>query len=71
VLDHFAYEDLIAVKGKLEELHKRKIDIADELLVLNVEGYIGESTRSEIDYAESEGKRVRYLEAIRAAALKP
>lgn len=49
-------------KRALDELHKRKIDLADEILVLNVGGYIGESTRSEIAYAEAHGKIVRYLE---------
>lgn len=49
-------------KVALDELHKRKIDIADEVLVLNVGGYIGESTRSEIEYATAHGKPVRYLE---------
>ena len=50
-------------KAMLDDLHKRKIDLADEVLVLNVGGYIGESTRSEIDYAIRRGKPVRYLEA--------
>ncbi len=50
------------LKEKLDELHKRKIDLADEILVLNVDGYVGESTRSEIEYAEEQGKAVRYLE---------
>jgi hypothetical protein len=50
-------------KAALDELHKRKIDLADEVLVLNVGGYIGDSTRSEIAYAEKSGKPVRYLEA--------
>jgi len=49
-------------KVALDELHKRKIDLADEVLVLNVGGYIGESTRSEIEYANKMGKPVRYLE---------
>lgn len=49
-------------KAKLDELHKRKIDLADEILVLNVGGYIGESTRSEIAYALDHGKPVRWLE---------
>lgn len=49
-------------KAALDELHKRKIDISDEILVLNVGGYIGESTRGEIDYARAAGKGVRYLE---------
>ena len=50
-------------KIKLDELHKQKIELADEVLVLNVGGYIGESTRSEIEHAERIGKPVRYLEA--------
>lgn len=49
-------------KIALDELHKRKIDLADEVLVLNVGGYIGSSTRSEIDYAIAHGKPIRYLE---------
>ena len=49
-------------KIRLDELHKRKIDLADRVLVLNVGGYIGESTRSEIDYALSLRKPVDYLE---------
>ncbi len=48
----------------LDELHWRKIDLADEVLVLNVGGYIGFSTRREIDYAEYTGKPIRYLEVI-------
>jgi len=49
-------------KQKADHLHKRKIDICDEVFVLNVGGYIGQSTRSEIDYAESIGKPIVYLE---------
>jgi hypothetical protein len=49
-------------KIALDELHKRKIDLADEVLVLNVGGYVGESTRSEIEYAIGNGKPVKYLE---------
>lgn len=52
------------LKAMLDELHKRKIDLADEVLVLNVGGYIGDSTRSEIAYAEKIGRPVRYLEAV-------
>jgi Holliday junction resolvase RusA-like endonuclease len=48
-------------KAKLDELHKRKIDMATEILVLDVDGYIGASTCSEIAYAQRCGKRVRYL----------
>lgn len=50
-------------KEMLDDMHKRKIDMADEIFVINVDGYIGSSTRSEIEYAEAAGKFVRYLEA--------
>ncbi len=50
------------VKDILDELHKRKIDISDEVVILNVDGYIGESTRSELEYAKSIGKPISYLE---------
>ena len=49
-------------KEMLDDMHKRKIDMADEIYVINVGGYIGESTRSEIEYARRTGKMVRYLE---------
>lgn len=49
-------------KEMLDEMHKRKIDMANEILVINKGGYIGSSTRSEIEYAEATGKAVRYLE---------
>lgn len=58
-------------KIALDELHKRKIDLADEVYVLNVDGYIGSSTRSEIDYAETIGKPVSYLRPNRALPLEP
>lgn len=53
-------------KVALDELHKRKIDLADEVLVLNVGGYIGESTRGEIGYAVKRGLPVRFLEPVPA-----
>ena len=49
-------------KAMLDDMHLRKIDMADEIFVINVGGYIGESTRSEIEYARQNGKAVRYLE---------
>ena len=49
-------------KEMLDKMHKRKIDMADAIYVINVGGYIGESTRSEIEYAIRNGKEVRYLE---------
>ena len=65
--DHFGNlprEEYDRVKTMLDELHKRKIDLADEVLILNVGGYIGDSTRSELDYAIAHGKPVRYLEHL-------
>ena len=55
---------LTKTKEMLDDMHKRKIDMADEIFVINVGGYIGSSTRSEIDYAVAAGKPVHYLEAI-------
>lgn len=49
-------------KAMLDDMHKRKIDLADEIFVVNVDGYIGESTRSEIEYAKANGKVVKYME---------
>ncbi len=49
-------------KEMLDDMHKRKIDMADEIFVINVNGYIGSSTQSEIEYAQAHGKPVRYLE---------
>ena len=53
---------LTKTKEMLDYMHKRKIDMSDEIFVINVNGYIGESTKSEIEYAKSLGKRVIYLE---------
>lgn len=50
-----------ALKDRLDELHKRKIDLADRVLVLDVGGYIGQSTASEIDYARSTGVPITFL----------
>ena len=55
---------MTATKEMLDDMHKRKIDMADEIYVINVGGYIGDSTRSEIDYAINTGKTVRYLELV-------
>ena len=54
--------DQEGVKQAIDELHKRKIDLADEVYVLNVGGYVGESTRSEINYALAHNKPVEYFE---------
>ena len=49
------------VKEMLDDMHKAKIDMADEIFVINPGGYIGNSTKSEIDYALAAGKGVKYL----------
>lgn len=49
-------------KEMLDDMHLRKIDMADEIFVINVGGYIGSSTRREIEYARARGKRVVFLE---------
>ena len=49
-------------KEMLDNMHKRKIDMADAIYVINVGGYIGSSTRSEIEYAKKNGKIIMYLE---------
>jgi len=49
-----------AEKTRLDDLHKRKIDMADEILVINKDGYVGDSTRSEVLYARQTGKPVRW-----------
>lgn len=56
---------LTKTKEMLDDMHKRKIDMADEIFVVNVGGYIGESTRSEIEYAKETGKGIFYLEDIK------
>ena len=52
----------------LDNMHKRKIDMADAIYVINVGGYIGSSTRSEIEYARAKGKEVYYLEPVEDTA---
>lgn len=51
-------------KTLIDRVYKDKITLADEVLVLNVEGYVGESTASEIAHAERLGKPIRYLEPL-------
>ena len=50
------------VKDMLDRQHLAKIDLADEIFVINVGGYIGDSTRREIAYAEFKGKSIKYME---------
>ena len=57
------------VKDMLDRQHLAKIDLADEIYVINVGGYIGDSTRREIAYAEYKGKSISYLEECRKASI--
>jgi len=66
IFGHLPQSELDEIKLRLDELHKRKIDLVDEILVLNVGGYVGDSTRSEIAYATLTGKPVRWLETLMA-----
>jgi hypothetical protein len=50
------------VKKKLDVLHLRKIDLADEVLFINPGDYLGESSRRELAYARVEGKEIRFME---------
>lgn len=62
VFGHMTIDEVVMVKDQLDRLHLRKIDLADEVLILNVGGYIGESTAHELAYARKLGKAVRFLE---------
>ena len=55
-------DTLTKTKLMLDDMHKRKIDMSDGIYVINVGGYIGDSTRSEIEYAKRTGKDIQYLE---------
>lgn len=54
----------LETKKMLDKMHIQKIDLSDEIYVINVKGYIGESTKSEIEYAKTKGKKISYLENI-------
>lgn len=60
--DNEVWENMGATKEMLDDMHKRRIDMSDEIFVINVGGYIGESTRSEIEYARKRKKKISYLE---------
>jgi len=63
--DHLAEHEGVA--EHMDELHKRKIDISDEIFVINYNDYIGDSTRSEIEYAQKTGKKIRWFTHDEAA----
>lgn len=56
--DHLA--EFEGVQKEMDALHKRKIDLADEIFVVNSKDYIGESTKSEIEYAQAKGIPIRW-----------
>lgn len=64
VWEGMSEDTLTKTKIMLDDMHKRKIDMADEIYVINVGGYIGTSTKSEIEYAKATGKSVNYLENV-------
>ena len=64
VWENMPEDTLTKTKEMLDDMHKRKIDMADGIFVINVGGYIGSSTRSEIEYAAATGKTVQYLEPV-------
>ena len=58
--DNEVWDD--GIKEMLDDMHKRKIDMADEIFVINKGEYIGSSTKSEIEYAKAHDKAIKYLE---------
>ena len=54
------------LKGRLRSVHFQKIRMADEVYIVDPDGYLGDSTRLEIAYAESLGKPIRYLSRERS-----
>ena len=62
LLAGFSETEKTHVVEMLGELHLHKIDLADDVLIINVGGYIGPSTRRELVYAQRQGKRIRFLE---------
>ncbi len=60
--DHQAEAE--GIVEKMDELHLRKIDLADEIFIVNLDGYIGKSTKREIRYAQKQGKSIKFLEKV-------
>ena len=56
--DNEVWED--GIKEMLDDMHKRKIDMSDAIMVIDVDGYIGESTKKEMEYAKSKGKIIYF-----------
>lgn len=64
-------DELAQIKARLDELHLRKIRMSHEVLILNVGGYVGDSTKREIAFAREAGKHVRWLEPENAIIPAP
>ena len=64
VWENMSEGTLTKTKIMLDDMHKRRIDLSDEIFVINKNGYIGESTRSEIEYAIKTNKKVNYMEEV-------
>ena len=62
LFSNLSKEEQAATKRRLDALHLRKIDLADECLFLNQGDYLGESSLRELAYARQAGKKVRFLE---------
>lgn len=61
-VDGLKYEGLDA--SILDKIHRKKIDISDAIYVVNIDGYIGNSTKNEIEYAKNKDKEIIYHEKI-------
>lgn len=61
-VDGLKYEGVDA--SVLDKIHRKKIDISDAIYVVNINGYIGNSTKKEIEYAIKNGKEIMYHEEI-------
>lgn len=51
-------------KAVLDDLHRHKIDLADRVLIVNPGGYLGESTRRELAYAQAAGKPISFTDPV-------
>lgn len=64
IFSHLSFQEFARIKWLLDQLHFRKIEMSDEILILNVNNYIGLSTCDELNYARALGKKIRWLEPI-------
>lgn len=64
LFENKSQKELIDIKNRLDELHLRKVELADEVLILNLDGYVGSSTARELEHALNLGKGIRFWEEI-------